>query len=105
MGYGTREHDSLPYRAMGPVTVDEYESRRERYDGQLESLRILDPAGKTTEEKVAALREYREGQYEQLKDSVYERRGWTNNGVPTLEKVKELGIDFPEVVEILSRHQ
>ena len=24
----------IPYRAMGPVTVDEYESRQERYDDE-----------------------------------------------------------------------
>jgi aldehyde:ferredoxin oxidoreductase len=35
MGYGTREHDTLPYRAVGPVTVEEYESRQERYDTEL----------------------------------------------------------------------
>ena len=105
LGYGTREHDSLPYRAMGPVTMDEYVSRQERYDGQLKSLGILDPDGKTNEEKHAALREYREKQYENLKDAVYERRGWTNDGVPTVNKVKELGIDFPDVVDLISLHQ
>ena len=30
MGFGRREHDVLPYRAMGPVTELEYESRAER---------------------------------------------------------------------------
>ena len=30
MGFGRRVHDHLPYRAMGPVTVDEYESRQDR---------------------------------------------------------------------------
>ncbi len=35
MGFGRRKHDHIPYRAMGPVTVDEYESRQERYDEQL----------------------------------------------------------------------
>jgi aldehyde:ferredoxin oxidoreductase len=35
---------------------------------------------------------------------VYERRGWTKNGVPTLESVKALGIDFPEVVEVIKKN-
>ena len=26
MGFGKREHDNIPYRAMGPVTKEEYES-------------------------------------------------------------------------------
>jgi len=104
-GFGTREHDTLPYRAMGPVTIEEYESRKDRYDEQLEELGILNPEGKGTEEKLKALRQYREDQYEKLKDAVYKRRGWTQDGVPTLEKVKELGIDFPEVLELISGHQ
>jgi len=101
MGFGTREHDAIPYRAMGPVTVEEYESRAERYDRQLRELVGFDPEGKTTEEKIAALRAYREEQYEKLMDAVYKRRGWTLNGIPTLETLKRLGIDFPDVVELV----
>jgi len=105
LGFGTREHDSIPYRAAGPVTAEEYESRADRYDGQLREKVGIDPAGKTTAEKIALLRTYREGMYEKLLDAVYTRRGWTADGVPTLEKVKALGIDFPDVCELLSPHQ
>jgi aldehyde:ferredoxin oxidoreductase len=104
MGFGTREHDAIPYRSVGPVTVEEYESRAERYDKQLKELVGFDPEGKTTEEKMAALRKYREDQYEKLIDAVYERRGWTKNGIPTLETLKQLRIDFPEVVEVVKQH-
>jgi aldehyde:ferredoxin oxidoreductase len=104
-GFGRREHDDIPYRAMGPVTAEEYESRRERYDTQLKELGILDPEEKGTEEKLKALRDYREGHYEKLKDAVYKRRGWSPDGIPTAEKIKELGIDFPDVVELISRYQ
>jgi aldehyde:ferredoxin oxidoreductase len=104
MGFGTREHDAIPYRSMGPVTVEEYESRTERYDKQLKKLVGFDPDGKTTEEKMAALRAYREDQYEKLIDAVYERRGWTPNGIPTLETLKRLNIDFPDVMELVRRH-
>ena len=65
----------------------------------------MDPSGKSTEQKLKALREYREGQYEKLKDAVYKRRGWTSDGVPTLNKIKELGIDFPDVLELISKYQ
>jgi aldehyde:ferredoxin oxidoreductase len=101
MGYGTRAQDTVPYRAVGPVTKEEYESRRERYDKQLKEKLVIDPAGKSTEEKMAALRKYREEEYEKLKDAVYKRRGWTPNGVPTIEKAKALGIDFPDIMELL----
>lgn len=104
LGYGLRDHDDVPYRSQGPVTVEEYESRTERYDKQLQEVLGLDPAKMSTEEKVAALREYREGQYEKLKDAVYERRGWTKNAVPKVETLKRLGIDFPDVVAVVQKH-
>ncbi len=103
-GYGRREHDNVPYRSMGPVTVEEYESRAERYDKQLRELLGLDPERMTTEEKIAALRKYREEQYERLKDAVYARRGWTRDGVPTLETLRRLGIDYPDVVAVVQRY-
>jgi aldehyde:ferredoxin oxidoreductase len=104
MGFGKREHDAIPYRAMGPVTAEEYESRHERYDEQLRDLHKVNIEGKTIAEKVQTLRSVREGKYEELKDAVYSRRGWTKDGIPTLETVKRLGIDFPEVLEVLKAH-
>ena len=101
MGFGRREHDTIPYRAMGPVTVEEYESRQERYDSQLMDKYNVDPEGKSSQEKVALLRKFREEQYAKLQDAVYQRRGWSNDGVPTPETVKRLKIDFPEVLEVL----
>ncbi len=104
MGYGTREHDTIPYRAMGPVTEEEYESRQELYDAQLKEKYSMDISGMDTKKKTAVLREKREEQYELLTDAVYERRGWTNNGIPTVKTVKRLGIDFPEVLEVLKKN-
>ncbi|MEA2096700.1 MAG: aldehyde ferredoxin oxidoreductase C-terminal domain-containing protein [Candidatus Cloacimonadota bacterium] len=104
-GYGLRKHDAQPYRAAGPVTNVEYESRSERYDGQLKDILNVNPDGKSTEEKVAILREYKEGQYEKLLDSVYKRRGWTKKGVPTIAHLKNIGMDLPEVLEIVESLQ
>jgi aldehyde:ferredoxin oxidoreductase len=104
MGYGRREHDAIPYRSAGPVTVEEYESRADRYDQQLREIVGFQPEGKNTEEKLAALRAYREDQYQKLSDAVYKRRGWSADGVPTIDKLQELGIDFPEVVEVVKPH-
>jgi aldehyde:ferredoxin oxidoreductase len=101
MGFGRREHDNIPYRAVGPVTVDEYESRHDRYDKELIKKHDVDITGKGTEEKVTLLRKFREDEYERLKDAVYKRRGWTQNGIPTIETVKRLGIDFPDVLDLL----
>ena len=99
MGRIGRSHDIPPYRATGPVTTDEYESRQERYDEQLKRLVGIDPEGLSTEEKVKRMRAYRETQYQKLVDAVYLRRGWDANGIPTVEKLRALGIDLPEVVE------
>ncbi len=100
-GYGLRKHDAQPYRAAGPVTVEEYESRAERYDSQLKDILNVDPAGKSTVEKMAIMRKYREEQYEKLLDAVYLRRGWNGNGVPKISHLKELGMDLPELIEVV----
>ena len=101
MGYGLRKHDAQPYRAAGPVTAEEYESRAERYDSQMKELIGIDPVGKSVEEKLAITRKYREGQYEKLLDAVYFRRGWTKNGVPKIEHLKNLGMDLPELIDVV----
>ena len=101
MGRVGRQHDYPPYRAMGPVTKLEYESHQERYDEQLKKLIGIDPADMSTEEKMDRLRKYRESQYEKLMDAVYKRRGWDMNSIPTVEKLRELGMDLPEVIEVV----
>lgn len=104
-GYGQRRHDDQPFRAAGPVTKEEYESRVERYDRQLKEKVGMNPEGKTTEEKMKILRDYRENQFELLRDAVYKRRGWNKNGVPTIEFLKKIGMDFPEVIEVVKNYQ
>jgi aldehyde:ferredoxin oxidoreductase len=103
MGLGTREHDDVPYRSVGPVTKEEYESRADRYDKQLKEKIGYDPKGKSLEEKMAILKKYRQSEYEKLKDAVYKRREWNSNGIPTLQKLKELRIDFPDVTELVKK--
>ncbi len=101
MGKGLRINDRVPYRSLGPVTSEEYLSREERYDGQMKELIGVDPSGLTVEEKLAITRKHREAQYEKLTNSVYERRGWTPNGVPTVEHLKKIGMDLPELLAII----
>jgi aldehyde:ferredoxin oxidoreductase len=97
-GFGTRIYDRQPYRAAGPVTEEEYQSRAERYDKQLKEKVGFNPEGRSTLEKMKVLRKYREDLYESLVDAVYKRRGWNKNGVPTIEFLKKIGMDFPEVI-------
>jgi len=105
MGHGRRADDRIPFRAMGPVTEEEYLSREERYDTQIKELIGLNPDKMSLNEKMNSLRDYREDRYEKLIDAVYKRRGWTNDGVPTIEKVKDLGIDFDDVIALISKWQ
>ena len=105
LGYGTRKYDQIPYRSAGPVTEEEYESRQERYDKQLKEQVGIDPVGMTTKEKLQALRKFREEQYQKLCDAAYARRGWTKDGVPKIETLKRLGIDYPDVVKIVAPYQ
>ncbi len=103
LGYGTRKDDYPPMRAVGPVTPEEYESRSERYDKQLKELIGVDPEGKSVEEKLNILRKYRYEQYDKVMEAAYKRKGWTMNGIPTIERLKKLQIDLPELVEIVKK--
>jgi aldehyde:ferredoxin oxidoreductase len=104
LGKGQRENDIPPMRAVGPVTIEEYESRQERYDKQLKEQIGAEPEKMTVEEKLKVIREFRYEQYNKVTDAAFKRRGWTKNGVPTLERLQELGIDLPELVAIVKEH-
>jgi aldehyde:ferredoxin oxidoreductase len=104
MGRGRRADDMPPYRSMGPVTREEYESRAERYDTQLRESVGVEPQHLTIDEKIAALRAWRQTRYDRLVDAVYARRGWTADGVPTLDTLRRLHIDFPWVLDVVAPH-
>ena len=104
LGFGTRQYDYPPYRAMGPATEVEYEDKAAYYDQQLKEEAGIDPQTLGSKEKLAALRKIREERYDRLVDAVYERRGWTKNGIPTLETIRRLGIDFPDVLAVVKKH-
>ncbi|MEA3424523.1 MAG: aldehyde ferredoxin oxidoreductase C-terminal domain-containing protein, partial [Bacillota bacterium] len=78
--------------------------REERYDKEMVEKIGLDPKDMTLEERMAKTREYRMSQYIKLMDTVYVRKGWSDQGVPTVEKLQELGMDFPDVIEVVKRH-
>ena len=69
-------------------------------DHVLEELVKVDPTGKSTEEKMRLLRQHRMDQYNKAVDAAYEKRGWDKNGVPTPARLKQLGIDLPQVMKL-----
>ena len=104
MGRGRRKDDWIPYRSMGPVTEVEYNSRKERYDDILKDklgFSKKDIEKMETKEKIKVLYEYRQDQYQKLADAVYFRRGWTPNGVPTPQKMKQLGLNDQKMLKTL----
>jgi aldehyde:ferredoxin oxidoreductase len=104
MGRGQRKDDWIPFRAMGPVTEMEYISRKERYDKQLLEKLRKSPKNiekMTVREKLTILYEFRRDQYNKLADAVYYRRGWTPNGVPTPQKMRQLGFTDKKMLKML----
>ncbi|MHA2370596.1 MAG: aldehyde ferredoxin oxidoreductase family protein [Candidatus Hodarchaeales archaeon] len=100
LGKGLREHDANPpYRSVGPVTIEEYESRVDRYDKQLTEIlskSIEEVKAMPVEERHRKLREYREKQYASLQDATYLRRGWDpKTSVITRDKATAI---FPDWV-------
>jgi aldehyde:ferredoxin oxidoreductase len=106
MGRGRRQDDWIPYRSMGPVTEMEYISRKDRYDQQLvEKMKLTEQyvTGLTVNEKIQLMYDYRREQYQKLTDAVYYRRGWTPNGVPTIQKMKKLGFSDKKMLRMLEK--
>ena len=102
-------HSVSEFFEFGPVKpsrpVLEFVCIRPWLPGQLKEQVGIDPEGKSSEEKQKALRAYREGRYEQLLDAVYKRRGWNSNGVPTIDHLKKIGLDLPELIDVVAPFQ
>ena len=104
MGRGQRKDDWIPFRAMGPVTEMEYISRKERYDKQLVEKLGKSPKDiekMTIQKKLTLQYEFRRDQYNKLADAVYYRRGWTPNGIPTPQKMRQLGFTDKKMFKML----
>lgn len=101
-GFGTREYDTIPLRAMAPVFINEYESRKAYYETYLTDTAGLDISSKTDGERLAMLQAYRRKEYEKLADEVYDEKGYDWHGIPHDETLKRLGLDQPENLEIVA---
>ncbi len=100
-GFGTRPDDAIPLRAMAPVFIHEYLSRKNYYDTCLGDAAGVALDGATNEKRLVLLQEYRKSQYEKLTEVVYQEKGYDRHGIPTDEKLKRLGFDKPEFMEIV----
>ncbi|MFC1901081.1 aldehyde ferredoxin oxidoreductase family protein [Chloroflexota bacterium] len=103
-GKGTRESDRIPLRAMGPVYIDEYESRAEHYEELLKEQLGEDNVPATVEERHKLIVEKRIEDYEKLCDIVYEKKGFTNDGIPKRETVSRLSLMDEQASKLLDEY-
>ena len=100
-GKGTRVSDQIPLRAMGPVYLNEYESRAEYYDGWLREQLSDSVIPATPEKKHELLVEKRIEAYQQLCDIVYEEKGFSSDGIPKRETVEKFGLMDEQAHQLL----
>ncbi|MCP4750516.1 MAG: aldehyde:ferredoxin oxidoreductase [Proteobacteria bacterium] len=100
-GFGTRDHDKIPLRAMSPVFMNEFESRKEYYREYLADIVKVDTNGMKDDEMLEAVQNHRREQYEKLTDVVYEEKGYDRNGIPLDETLRGLGFESEDYFEIL----
>lgn len=100
-GFGTRREDAIPLRAMAPVYLNEFLDRKEYYEKYLAETVGVEIEGKSDEEKLAMLQDYRRLQYEKLCDAVYEAKGWDSDGIPLKSTLMRLGFHDSESLAII----
>ena len=100
-GKGTRASDQIPLRAIGPAYFNEYEARAEYYDKWLQE-RLGDkkiPAG--AEQRHKLVMEKRIEAYQQLCDAVYEKKDFTDQGIPKQATVEKFGLMDEQARQLL----
>ena len=102
-GFGTRVHDRIPLRAMAPVFIDEFSSRRDYYVNYLKENTEIKINGQDDAELLKNLQDHRRRQYEILTDTVYAEKGFDLNGIPLDETLERLGFTDPEYLEIVAQ--
>ena len=94
-GEATFEHDWIPDRAIGPTEDVLYELEKDYNDVQLASALQLSAEEITkmeTAEKRCALLKHRKEDLIKLIRLYYQKRGWTNQGVPEIQTLKRIGL-------------
>jgi len=100
-GKGTRVHDQIPHRAMGPAYFNEYEFRAEYYDQWLQEQLGHDKLPTTPEDRHKLVMEKRIEAYGQLCDIVYEKKGFTSEAIPKQETVEKFDLLDEQAKQLL----
>lgn len=91
-GKGRRANDQLPLRAMCPAFFNEYQSRAEYYDEWLRKNLGDGKLPASPEQRHKLLIEKRSEAYQQLCDIVYEKKGFTKEGIPKRETAEKFAL-------------
>jgi hypothetical protein len=94
-GPETGLRDWIPDRAIGPTDDALYEAEQAYSDGDLERLTGKTPEeiqAMTTTEKRETLLALRKEELRKLIRIYYDQRGWSEQGVPTVETLQSLGL-------------
>jgi aldehyde:ferredoxin oxidoreductase len=102
-GCGARKDDRIPLRAMAPVFLNEFLSRKAYYEKVLKEFAAEDLSQKTDAEKLRMLQEHRRAQYEKLCDAVYAEKGYDASGIPLRSTLVRLGFLEPGYLAIAER--
>jgi aldehyde:ferredoxin oxidoreductase len=94
-GATTGAHDWIPDRAIGPTEDSLYELEQDYNDPQMSAIlnkSAADIATMKTSEKREALMKHRKEELRKLISVYYRQRGWTDNGIPKIDTLKQIGL-------------
>jgi len=100
-GKGTRASDQIPIRALGPAYFNEYESRAEYYDEWLREQLGDNQIPASPEERHNLLMERRVEAYQRLCDIVYQKKGFTPDGIPMRATVENFDLMDKQARQLL----
>ena len=100
-GKGTRADDQIPLRAMGPAFFNEYEARAEYYDDWLKEQVGEARIPESPQDRHRMILELRQEAYQRLCDTVYQKKGYTPDGVPLPETLERRGVLDDQALDLL----
>jgi len=104
-GKGTRADDQLPLRAMGPAYFNEYQARAEYYDEWLQEQLGDKEIPASPEQRHKLIIEKRIEAYQQLSDIVYQKKGFTSQGIPQRETVEKFALMDEQARQLLDEFE
>jgi aldehyde:ferredoxin oxidoreductase len=100
-GKGTRSSDQIPPRAIGPVFLNEYESRADYYDTWLKEQEGDKGLPENPEERHQLIMKLRQQAYQSLCDAVYKEKGYNLDAVPLPETIEKFGLADNQAMALL----